>query len=202
MGASAGNSQTGNKKPRDTSDLLERWRNGDAGARDELVSLLYPELRRLAQSYLRSERIGHTLQATALVNEAYLRLIDQRNVDWKTRAHFISIVSTTMRRILVDYARRRSAGKRGWNGKVTLDEGIAATKDKATDMIALDQALTRLAAIDPRQSELVELRYFGGLTVEETASVLGISAASVKREWMVARAWLRVAMGRAESDQT
>lgn len=185
-------------EPRQVTRLLERWRDGDAGARDELMTLLYPALRRLAQSYLRSERVGHTLQATALVNEAYLRLIGQRNIDWSSRAHFMCIAATIMRRILVDYARKRGADKRGWQGKVTLDESKAAAKQNAIDLIALDQALTKLAELDPKQSELVQLKYFGGLSIEETAAVLGISPASVKREWTSARAWLRVAMGRAE----
>lgn len=177
--------------------LLERWQAGDPAALDELMPLVYSELRRIAQSYLRSERVGHTLQATALANEAYLRLIQQRDAGIESRAHFLGLAATMMRRILVDYARKRMAHKRGWEGRVTLNEEKAGSTEKGEQLVALDEALQKLTELSPRQSRVVELKYFGGLTIEETAAVLEISPATAKREWSMARAWLRMTLGRA-----
>jgi RNA polymerase sigma factor (TIGR02999 family) len=176
--------------------LLERWQAGDPKALDDLMPLVYSELRRIAQSYLRTERVGHTLQATALVNEAYLRLIDQGSARIESRSHFMSVAATMMRRILVDYARKRLAHKRGWECRVTLDEEKAGSYEKGEELLALDEALEKLAEMDPSQARLVELKYFGGLTIEETAAVIGISPATAKRQWNLARGWLRVELGR------
>jgi len=155
------------------------------------MPVVYGELRRLAQHYLRRERPDHTLRATALVHEAYLRLVDQRAVTWQNRAHFFGVAAQLMRRILVDHARRHHAAKRGGTAlKVSLNDVVLAAEERAEDLVALDDALNRLAAMDPRQGRVVELRLFGGLTVEETAEVLRISPATVKREWTTAKAWL------------
>jgi RNA polymerase sigma factor (TIGR02999 family) len=169
--------------------LLLRWRNGDRGAFDELLPLVYDELRRLARGYLRRERVEHTLQSTALVHEAYLRLVDQ-NVAWENRAHFFGIAAQMMRRILVDQARARQAAKRGDALKVTLDEGMAVAEARNLDVLALDRALHRLSQLDEQQGKVVELRFFAGLSIEETAEALSISSATVKREWAMAKAWL------------
>lgn len=169
--------------------LLVRWKNGDRNALDQLLPLVYDELRRLARSYLRRERSQHTLQSTALVHEAYLRLVDQ-NVDWQSRAHFFGIAAQMMRRILVDHARARHAAKRGDGLKVTLDEGMALAEAQSLDVLALDRALNELAKVDEQQGKVVELRYFAGLSIEETAEAMSISAATVKREWTMAKAWL------------
>lgn len=172
------------------TELLKRAQS-DAKVVDELVPLLYTELRRLAAHYLKGERAGHTLQATALVNEAYLRLVDQRAVEWKNRSHFFGVAAQQMRRILVDHARRRQASKRGGLAeKLSLDEGVVVAPEPANQLIELDAALTRLAALDPQQARIVELRYFAGMTVEEIAQVLGISPRTAKRDWAMARAWL------------
>lgn len=178
--------------PARVTALLNDARAGSAEALDALLPVVYKELRRVAAGYLRRERPGQTLQATALVHEAYLRLMRERHVAWQDRAHFCAIAARSMRQILVERARARRAAKRGgaW-ARITLDEGIAAAAEPEVDLEALDEALERLAARDPEQTRLVELRYFGGLTIEETASVLGVSPATVKRSWMVARAWLR-----------
>ncbi len=172
--------------------LLHEWSAGRRDAFDQLFPLVYEELRRLASRHLRRERSPHTLQATALVNEAYLKLVQQDEVRCESRAHFFGIAARVMRCLLVDHARARGAAKRGDGGGAILPDtnvaGIALPPD--LDMLALDQALKRLAETDPRQSELVELRFFGGLTIDEVAQVLGISPATVSREWMVARAWL------------
>lgn len=158
---------------------------------DSLLPIVYQELRRLASSYLRRERPGQTLQPTALVHEAYLRLMKDRPNRWQNRAHFCAIAAHSMRQILIERARARGALKRGGaNPRVTLDEALVAGGDQSIDLIALDDALTRLAELDPEQARLVELRFFGGLTIEETAEALGISPATVKRHWTVARAWL------------
>ncbi len=155
------------------------------------MPLVYAELRSLARRYLRRERSDHTLQATALVHEAYLRLVDQRGVTWQNRAHFFGVAAQAMRRILVDHARRHHAAKRGGPAfKISLDDVVVAAQERSDDVLALDDALTRLTALDPRQGQIVELRVFSGLTVEETAEALGISPATVKREWMSAKAWL------------
>src|SRR5262244_1557745 len=173
------------------SALLDDWSNGSKTARDELITLVYDELRRLAGHYMALERNGHSLQATALVNEAYLRLVDQRQVRWQGRAHFFALASHMMRRILVDHARKRHNAKHGGDVQcVLLDEAVIISKGKAWDVVALDDALMRLAAIDPRKSRVVELRYFGGLSVDEIAEVLKLSPVTVQRDWSTAKAWL------------
>ncbi|MEP7149921.1 MAG: sigma-70 family RNA polymerase sigma factor [Acidobacteriota bacterium] len=171
---------------------LQEWSSGKENALDALMPIVYAELHRQAASYLRRERIGHTLQATALINEAYLKLIDQREVNWKNRAHFFGIAGQAMRRILVDHARSRHRNKRGGNVEdLPLEAAEFATaKEGSVDLIALDEALTRLAHLDERQSRIVELRFFSGMSVEETAEALGVSAATVKNEWRTAKAWL------------
>ena len=178
---------------RDVTALLLAWRAGDAEAGERLLPLVYEELHRQAARAMRREDEAHTLQATALVHEAYLRLVDQRHVDWKNRAHFFGVAAQAMRRVLVDHARGRLAEKRGGTmQRVTLgDAGAEPSADAGLEVLALHEALERLAALDPEQARLVELRYFGGLGIEETAEALGVSAATVKREWAVARAWLR-----------
>jgi RNA polymerase sigma factor (TIGR02999 family) len=178
--------------PQNVTQLLVDWSNGDEQALEKLMPVVYDYLRRQAARYLRRERAGHTLQTTALVNEAYLRLVDQQNVRWQNRAHFFAIAAQAMRRILVDHARVRQAAKRGGDGvRVTLDEAVAPSDERDLDIVALDEALTRLAAFDPRQARIVELRFFGGLSVEETAEVLSVSAGTVKGDWSIAKAWLR-----------
>jgi RNA polymerase sigma factor (TIGR02999 family) len=177
--------------PRDVTQWLIDWRNGNQEALAHMMPLVYNELRRLAHRYLQRERPDHTLQATALVHEAYLRLVDQRQAQWQNRAHFFGLAAQMMRRILVDHARHQHAAKRGGaEQKLSLDEAVWVSTEHATDLTALDDALTRLAGLDPQQSRLVELRFFGGLTIDETAEVLGVSPATVKREWSLARAWL------------
>jgi RNA polymerase sigma factor (TIGR02999 family) len=175
--------------------LVDEASHGHAEAMSELLPVVYQELRRVAAGYLRRERPGQTLQATALVHEAYLRLLREQHVSWQNRAHFCAIAANSMRQILVERARARNAAKRGGGGlhRITLDDALmpAPGDDSAVDIDALDQALTRLAAMDAEQARLVELRYFGGLTIEETAEVLGVSPATVKRSWVVAKAWLR-----------
>ncbi|AMY08516.1 RNA polymerase sigma factor [Luteitalea pratensis] len=172
--------------------LLVAWGDGNQHARDELLDAVYGELRRLAHHHLRRERPGHTLQTTALVHDAYLQLVDQRHVRWQNRTHFFGIAAHLIRRILVEYARRRSAGKRGGGAiRVPLDPGMAALHPKDIVVVAMDPALDALEKVDPQQSRIVELRFFGGLTVEETADVLGISPRTVKREWRMAKAWLQ-----------
>jgi RNA polymerase sigma factor (TIGR02999 family) len=171
--------------------LLQQWGDGRQDALERLLPQVYAELRRLASSYLRRERPNHTLQATALVHEAFLKLVDQRAVRWQNRAHFFGIAAQAMRRILVDHARAHAAGKRGSGEQpVSLDEALVVTSALDVDLLALDEVLTRLSAIDPQQSRVVELRFFGGLTLEETAEVMGISPATVGREWTLAKAWL------------
>jgi RNA polymerase sigma factor (TIGR02999 family) len=175
----------------DVTRLLGELSRGNEEALGQLIPLLYAELRRLASYYLQRERGDHTLQATALVHEAYLRLVDQKDARWENRSQFMSVASQLMRRILVDYSRGHYAAKRGGNvGKVYLEESTIVVKGRAAEVVALDDALKRLAEIDPEQSRLVELRFFGGLNIEETASVLGSSPATVKRNWSVAKAWL------------
>jgi len=172
--------------------LLARAAGGDEEAMAELMPLVYDELRRIAGRYMRRERPGQTIQATALVHEAYLRLLRDRAKNWHTRAHFVGIAANAMRQILVERARARGAAKRGGGGaRVTIDEGAIAGPSQPVDVEALDEALERLAALDARQARIVELRFFGGLTVEEAADVLGISPATLKRDWTVARAWLK-----------
>ncbi len=176
----------------EVTQLLVAYKNGDQQALEQVFPLVYNELRRLASSYLRREREDHTLQPTALVHEAYLRLLGQ-NVEWQNRAHFLGIAAQMMRRILVDHARQHQAEKRGSGGvKIALDDvdAINLSEERATDLIALDDALTALAEFDPQKSRMVELRYFAGLSVEETAQVLGISSATFVRQWKTTRAWL------------
>lgn len=176
----------------DVTELLARWRQGDEKALDALLPQVYAELKRLARRYMRRESAGHLLQPTGLVSEAYLRLVDQTRVAWTGRAHFFAVAAQTMRRILVDHARAERAGKRGGGLEHTGITNISvAAPDPSVDILALDEALQHLARLDPRQSQLVELRYFAGLTIEETAEALDISPATVKREWAVARAWLK-----------
>ncbi len=174
------------------SKLLVNWRRGDQGAREALIPLVYNELRRLARLHLRRERPDHTLQSAALVHEAYLRLIRQDHPQWQNRAHFFGVAAQLMRHILVDHARNRAAAKRGAGApRLSLDEEVALPQARDVDIVALDDALNQLAALDPQQSRVVELRFFGGLSIEETSVVLGISPATVKREWATARAWLQ-----------
>jgi RNA polymerase sigma factor (TIGR02999 family) len=180
----------------DVTQLLVAWGDGDAAAFERLVPIVYDELRRLARSYIVREGSGNTLQPTALVHEAYLKLIDQRRVQWKNRAHFFGVAAQAMRRILVDRGRARIAAKRGGRAVripidgVSIDDVVAGGESDPATLLALDSALTRLSQLDPTHGRLVELRYFGGLTIEETAHVLGTSPGTVKREWRVARAWL------------
>jgi RNA polymerase sigma-70 factor, ECF subfamily len=173
------------------SVLLGQLAQGDEAAAAKLIPLVYDELRRLAAAYMRRERQEHTLQPTALVNEAYLRLIEQRQVHWQGRAHFFGIAAQLMRRILIDHARAHLRDKRGGGMiSVPLDEALVFSPEKSSELIKLDESLDRLAKLDPRQGKVVELRFFGGLTVEQTADTLGISAKTVKREWSLAKAWL------------
>jgi RNA polymerase sigma-70 factor (ECF subfamily) len=177
--------------PQNVTQLLLGWSQGDKEALDKLVPLVYDELRRQAARYLRRERVGHTLQTTALIHEAYLRLIDQKNVHWQNRAHFFGIAAQLMRRILVDHARTKKRAKRGGSDvRVSFSEATLKAKGQDLDIVALDEALERLAEIDEQQGKIVELKFFSGLTVEETAEVLSISAATVKRDWSMAKAWL------------
>jgi RNA polymerase sigma factor (TIGR02999 family) len=170
---------------------LRAWGDGDTSAFDRLMPLVYGELRKLAGNYMRRQSPGHTLQTTALVNEAYLRLVGSDQVNWQSRTHFFAVSAQLMRRILVDSARRKNSRKRGGdNLRVTLDESADVPLEKELDMLALDDALDRLAALNPRHSRIVELRYFGGLTEEQTAEVLQVSARTVRRDWVLARAWL------------
>jgi RNA polymerase sigma factor (TIGR02999 family) len=182
----------GEPAKREVTQLLSRWTKGDRDALDALVPVVYGELRRMAARYLRRERLQHTLQPTALVHEAFLKLVDQREVRWQNRAHFFGVAAQLMRRVLVDYARERAASKRGGSrDRVPLDDALAIGASSQVDIIIVDDALQRLAAIDPDQVRLVELRFFAGLTIDETAEVLGWSSGSVKREWTVAKAWLQ-----------
>lgn len=175
----------------DVTRLLVSWSEGDKAALDQLAPLVYDELRQLADRHLRRERPGHTLQSTALVHEAYLRLIDQRNVHWQNRAHFFGVAAQMIRRILVDHARAHQAAKRGAGAaKLALDEALDAGRERDLDLVALDDALQDLSRLDPQQSRIIELRFFAGLSIEETAEVMEISPATVKREWSSARAWL------------
>jgi RNA polymerase sigma factor (TIGR02999 family) len=177
--------------PGEVTNLLIQLRHGNRDAESRLMPLVYGELRRLAGRYMRGERPGHTLQATALVHEAYLRLVGHQEVDWQNRAHFFGVAASLMRRILVDHARAKLAKKRGGaDQKVSLDEAVLVQPETSPQFLALDEALERLAKRDPRQARIVDLRYFGGLSEEETAEVLGISVRTVKRDWNVARAWL------------
>lgn len=178
-------------KEADVTQLLIQVADGDAAAVNLLLPVVYNELRRLANSYLQRERAGHTLQATALVHEAWLKLVDQTRVEWKNRAHFFGVAAQMMRRILVDHARAHIAGKRGGGvAHVSLDDSVEVSSERHAEMIAIDEALTELARLDPMKSKIVELRFFGGLSVEEIAAVLNSSTATVNRHWRMARAWL------------
>ena len=177
--------------PQGVTQLLLDWGNGNRQALEKLTPLVYDELRRLASRYLRRERQDHTLQSTALVHEAWLRMVDQRQIHWQNRAQFFGLAAEMIRRILIDHARNRQAAKRGDGAiKLSLDEAMATPDSRDFDLVALDDALADLARLDPQQSRLVELRFFAGLSVEESAAVLGVSTATVKREWAAAKAWL------------
>ena len=187
--------------PEEISQLLTHWSEGDKAALDKLIPLVYAELRRLAHHYMRGEQAGQILQTSALVNEAYLRLVDYRKMRWQDRAHFFAVAAQLMRRILVEHARKRRAAKRGGETVHISLSGAAATKKQRTiDLIALDRALSELAVMDERRSRIVELRYFGGLNIEETAAALEVSPATVQREWRIAKAWLHRAISGNESN--
>jgi RNA polymerase sigma factor (TIGR02999 family) len=178
--------------PSDVTRLLQAWSDGNARALDELMPIVYAQLHRLARAQLRGERPGHTLQATALVHEAYVRLVGQTRIRWQNRAQFFGTAAQLMRRILVDHARERRSAKRGGGAtRVELDEAFSAAQARDVDLLALDAALERLERLDARQSRLVVLRFFGGLTVDEVAEVLEISPATAKRDWLTAKMWLR-----------
>ena len=180
--------------------LLQRLSDGDQDALTRLMPLIYNELRRLATFHLRRERPDHTLQTTALVHEAYLRLVDQTDAHWKGRDHFLAVAAQAMRRILVDYARRHKAVKRGGPlPRLSLEEAVAVSEEQSDNLLLIDRLLTRLEAIDPQEARIIELRFFAGLSVEETASAMGVSPTTVKREWSVARKWLAREMGRASA---
>jgi RNA polymerase sigma factor (TIGR02999 family) len=176
----------------EVTQILISWSNGDRAAADRLMPFIYDELRQIARGYLQGERADHTLQATGLVHEAYIRLVDQTATTWQNRAHFFGVAAGVMRRVLVDHARRHRAEKRGgrWD-KLQFDEALAPAVERGVDLVALDDALKDLATRDPRQSQIVELRFFGGLTTEEAAEVIDVSARTIKREWRRAKAWLR-----------
>lgn len=184
------------------TELLLTWSQGDESALEKLMPVVYQELRRLAHRYMRGERAAHTLQTTALVNEAYLRLVDGKQVNWQDRAHFFAVSARLMRRILVDWARSRESQKRGGTPQqVTLDEALIVSGGRGEDLVALDEALRALAKVDPRKSETVELRFFGGLSVEETAEVLKVSPDTVLRDWRLAKLWLLRQLGGAKGDE-
>ncbi len=177
--------------PREVTQLLQAWADGEQGALEKLVPIVYSELHRTAQRYMAHERRGHTLQTTALINEAYLRLVDSAKAGWQDRAHFLAVCAQVMRRILVDWNRSRQALKRrGEIHSLDLDEALVAAQEPGSDLVALDDALKALAAVDPRKSQVVELRFFGGLSVEETAEVLKVSSETVLRDWKLAKIWL------------
>ena len=184
--------------PEPVSELLAQYRNGDEESLRRLVPLVYNELRRVAHHHIRKERPDHTLQTTALVHEAYICLTHQQPMDFENRAHFFAVCAQLMRQILVQYARRRRAAKRDGGHKLTLDSAIVMPRNRSVDLIALDDALKALARLDPQQSRIVELRFFGGLSIEEAAHVLGISPATVKRHWSTARLWLHSQIKRSE----
>ena len=178
--------------PQEVTQLLVDWGNGNQAALDRLMPVVYTELRQLAHRYMRRERPGHTMQTTALIHEAYLRLVDQNQVRWQHQAHFFGIAARLMRQILIEHARSRTRAKRGGGvGTISLDEAAIVSQARATELLALDDALERLATMDPRKSQVVELRFFGGLSVEEAAQVLNIAPNTVLRDWRMAKAWLR-----------
>jgi RNA polymerase sigma-70 factor (ECF subfamily) len=192
--------QSGKPAEGDVSLLLHAWSGGDQAALDRLTPIVYQDLRRLARRYMKGERAGHSLQATALVNEAYMRLADYHRINWQDRAHFFAISSQLMRRILVEHARRRNLKRGGGVAHVALDEAAVMDRNRARDLVALDDALNALALLDPRKVQVVEMRFFGGLSVEETAEVLKVSAVTVMRDWSTARAWLYRELGGANVD--
>jgi RNA polymerase sigma-70 factor, ECF subfamily len=186
--------------PNEITELLLSWSKGDKEALEHLIPLVSSELRRLARRYMAKERSGHTLQTSALINEAYLRLVNQQNVEWKDRAHFFAVAAQIMRHILIDHARRYQYEKRGAGAqKITLDDAAVLGQQRAKELIALDEALVELAAFDPRKSQIVELRFFGGLSIEEVAEVTSTSPATVKRELQAAKLWLKRIMAQDES---
>jgi RNA polymerase sigma factor (TIGR02999 family) len=183
--------------PQEITQLLISWSQGDQAALDQLIPLVYPELRRLAQRYMGRERLGHTLQTSALINEAYLRIVNQQEVVWQDRAHFFALAARVMRHILIDHARSHHYLKRGAGAlHVPLDETAIVRQDRAAEFVALDDALTSLATIDERKSQIVELKFFGGLTVEEIAEVMKLSPITIKREWRSAKAWLHLQLSK------
>jgi len=187
----------------EVTELLGDWSSGDAGALEKLIPLVEPELHRLAHHYMSRERAGHTLQTTALLDEAYLLLVGNKKPSWQNRTHFVAAAAQLMRRIMVDHARERRSLKRGGGAlKVTLDEAALVTETRSEELLALDEALERLAAQDRRKSQIVELRYFGGLTAEETAGFLNMSRRTVEREWTMAKAWLYRALSGEEPDES
>lgn len=178
--------------PHEVTQLLAAWNDGDQVARDQLMSVVYQELHRLAHHYMKRESPGHTLQTSALVNEAFLRLVDQRDVQWHNRSHFFGIAAQMMRRILVDYARQRRYAKRGGGDHpISLDDALIVSDQRSAEVVNVHEALERLAEFDGRKSQIVELRFFGGLSIEETAEVLAVSPGTVMRDWTLAKAWLR-----------
>lgn len=187
--------------PADVTQLLIAWSSGDQAARERLISVVYEELHRLARRYMRNESPGHTLQTSALVNEAFIRLVDQSNVHWQNRSHFFGIAAQMMRRILVDYARSRNYAKRGGGArKLSLEEGLIVSPERSEEVVAVHEALERLAKIDPRQAQIVELKFFGGLSNEEAAAVLAVSPGTVARDWTMAKAWLRREISKSSSN--
>jgi RNA polymerase sigma-70 factor (ECF subfamily) len=187
--------------PNEVTRLLVDWGNGDQAALGELIPLVYDELRRLAGRYMRRESQGHTLQTSALVNEAYLRLVDQRRVQWQNRAHFFGVAAQLMRRILVDHARSRLRAKRGGGAQIVSLDGQAVMSKEVSELIALDDALKNLAEMDPRKSQIVEMKFFGGLTTEEVAEVLKVTPRTVEREWRKAKAWLNRSLNKGAPDE-
>ena len=200
MGTTCGGHQVSGEPSGPVTERLVRWREGDREALESLMPLVYDELRRLANHYLQRERSDHTLQSTALVHEAYMRLAGENAPQWQNRAHFFGIAARVMRQILVEYARAHGAAKRGGIGacKITLDESLELAQRTDIDVVALDGALDRLSELDPQQSRIVELRFFTGLTIEDTSEVMGLSPATVKRDWTSARAWLHREIARSE----
>jgi RNA polymerase sigma factor (TIGR02999 family) len=184
----------------DVTQLLIAWSNGDQVARERLMSVVYEELHRLARRYMRNESPGHTLQTSALVHEAFIRLVDQKNVQWQNRSHFFGIAAQMMRRILVDYARSRNFAKRGGGAvKLSLEEGLIVSDQRSDEIVAVHEALEGLTKIDPRQAQIVELKFFGGLSNEEAAAVLAVSPGTVARDWTMAKAWLRREISKSAS---
>ena len=183
--------------PGEVTRLLLAWRQGERDALDRLIPLIYDELHRMAERYLRRERVGHTLQPSAIVNEAYLRLLGRQQADWQNRAHFFAVAAQSMRRILVEHARRRDTKKRGGQGARYLLDTVVMTEPRAVDLIAVDDALVKLSDLDPEQGRVVELRFFGGLTEEETAEALEVSTATVHRKWLLAKAFLHRELSRS-----